>query len=241
MASTILCIFEGAKREPHYFASLQRHFFSEEAVVQCSYGNDLYHLLSELEQDDDLDIVELIRDSTTQPRNRALLEGIERDSIAQVFLFFDMEYHDNGFSIENLKSMLAKFNEETEHGKLYISYPMVEALRDVPSFEDFLDLKVTLEEAKATNYKDLSATRAIAIPPDHRKITHDLWCQLIRISTQKAQQITITQALDCPEQGVIFEAQIRLLESESSLYVLSAFPIFLREYFGDVFEISEPA
>lgn len=131
MASTILCIFEGAKREPNYFSSLQNHFFAEEAVIQCCYGNDIYHLLSELEQDDDLDIAELIRESTTQPLNRVQLEGIERDSIAQVFLFFDMEYHDNDFSIENLESMLLKFNEETEHGKLYISYPMVEALRDV--------------------------------------------------------------------------------------------------------------
>lgn len=240
MASTILCIFEGAKREPHYFASLQRHFFSEEAVVQCSYGNDLYHLLSELEQDDDLDIVELIRDSTTQPRNRALLEGMERDSIAQVFLFFDMEYHDNDFSIENLKSMLAKFNEETEHGKLYISYPMVEALRDVPSFEDFLELKVNLEEAKATNYKELSSRRAISIPSDHRRITDGQWRTLTHFSTLKAQQFAGIQSSHCPEQGVIFDAQSALLESESSLYVLSAFPIFLRDYFGDVFEISEP-
>lgn len=241
MASTILCIFEGAKREPHYFSSLQNHFFSEEAVVQCCYGNDIYHLLSELEQDDDLDIVELIRESTTQPLNRIQLEGIERDSIAQVFLFFDMEYHDNDFSIENLESMLAKFNEETEHGKLYISYPMVEALRDVPSFEEFLNLKVTLDEARASNYKGLSSTRAIAISSDHRRITHEQWRTLTHFSTLKAQQLAGIQSPRCPEQFVIFEAQTGLLESESSLYVLSAFPIFLREYFGDVFEMSKPS
>lgn len=235
MASTILCIFEGAKREPNYFTSLQNHFFSEEAIIKCSYGNDLYHCFTELEEDDDLDIVELIRESTTQPNNRALLEELERDNIAQVFLFFDMEYHDNDFSLVKLESMLTKFNEETEHGKLYISYPMVEALRDVPSFNAFLDLKVTLEEAEASTYKRLSAERAVSIPPDHRRITHEQWCALTHFSTLKAQNFTSIQAPGCPAQLDIFTGQTVLLESERCLYVLSAFPMFLREYFGDIF------
>lgn len=225
MASTILCVFEGEKREPNYFASVENHFFDKEAIVKCSYGNNIYHLLSELSEDDDLDVVELIRESQVVTQNRVLLKGLERDDISQVFLFFDMEPHDTAFSIENLKRMLQQFDEETAHGKLYVSYPMVEALRDIPSFETFNEHTIQLDEM--ANYKNLSAERSGAIPQDHRRITKGNWIDLIQASTAKANSICEATA-----QYPIFTKQAEVLETCKRLYVLSAFPFFIYEYFG---------
>lgn len=225
MASTILCVFEGAKREPNYFTSLEKHFFESKEILKCSYGNNLYHLFKELSEDDDLDVVELIRESEVVPKNRELLEGFDRDDIAQVFLFFDMEPHDTQFSLARLTAMLQKFNEETNHGKLYVSYPMVEALRDVPSFDTFNEHKIELE--KISNYKRLSAERGQVISKDHRKITKTCWLELTQSSISKANYIC-----QSTEQYDIFSKQSEVLQHNQYLYVLSAFPFYIYEYFG---------
>lgn len=236
MANTILCVFEGEKRDPEYFASLQQHFFSREAVVKCSYGNDLYHLLDELEADDDLDVVELIRESTTVPNNSQLLAGIERDGVAQVFLFFDMEPHDDQYTAAKLQLLIERFNQETEFGKLYVSYPMVEALRDIPAFESFSELTVALEQCRGKVYKRLSAERREAIPQAVRDMTLAHWLALTACSVSKACNITELARPLCPEQYSIFVAQSDFLRQENKLYVLSAFPFFLKEYFGENLE-----
>jgi hypothetical protein len=180
MASTILCVFEGVKSEPNYFASLEKHFFDTKALVKCSYGNNIYHLLQELSEDDDLDVVELIRESKVVPKNSVLLAGLDRDDIAQVFLFFDMEPQDTQFSQDRLSHMLQKFDEETAHGKLYVSYPMVEALRDVPSFESFNQHTIQIEDIPS--YKGISSARGNKIPQDFKRITKAHWLDLTKSS-----------------------------------------------------------
>jgi hypothetical protein len=51
--------------------------------------------------------------------------------------------------------MLEHFNEETENGKLYVSYPMVEALKHIESACDFKDLTVTAKDN--IHYKKIAA------------------------------------------------------------------------------------
>ncbi len=236
MTSHILCIFEGERRDIEYFESLYRHFFSTEAKIQCSYGNNLYHLLRELEEDSDLDIVELIRESEIVPANEELLRGIERDEIAQVFLFFDMEAQDTLYSAEKLHQLVECFGEETEFGKLYVSYPMVEALRHVPSWEDFMTLSVTAEQCRGKVYKGLSVQQPRVIPDDHRKLTRDHWQDLINYTTTKARTLTDTTSPEFPSQLAIAEKQSQVLKDDNKIYVMSAFPFFLREYFGEEIE-----
>jgi len=233
MANTILCVFEGERRDIDYFSSVQQHFFPSETLIKCSYGNDLYHLRNELEHDEDLDIVELIRESTTVPSNRVLLAGIEREEIAEVFLFFDMEPHDDQYAPDKLQHLIERFNEETEFGKLYVSYPMIEALRDVPSFDLFLNLMVDIDQCRGKVYKNLSEQRRQAIPQDYRRMTRKHWLDLTSCSIQKAYNIVGIPEISCPEQIQIFTAQSQVLTGSGKIYVLSAFPFFLQEYFGE--------
>lgn len=59
----ILFVFEGVKREPDLFRTIQRLYFSnwEEQIV-CSYNNNIYQLYKDL-QEYDGDIVSLLMES----------------------------------------------------------------------------------------------------------------------------------------------------------------------------------
>ncbi|ROW57287.1 hypothetical protein C3E80_21145, partial [Cronobacter malonaticus] len=72
---------------------------------------------------DDLDIFSLIKERNPE------LESFTRDMFSQVFLFFDYDGHSNNASDEKIRKLLDFFDEETEKGRLYISYPMIESLK----------------------------------------------------------------------------------------------------------------
>ena len=125
--------------------------------------------------------------------------------------------------------MLTIFNEETEQGKIFISYPMIEAIRDVPSIETYIDHKVSLDNCSGKIYKKLSAQGSKQYQ-DPRKITKQAWDKLIEINILKANFIITNNRTDSsshPEQTLILSKQSQLMQSISSLYVLSAFPLFV--------------
>lgn len=55
-------------------------------------------------------------------------------AFSSVYLFFDLDPQDKFFSIDETLEISHFFNDETQNGKLYISYPMVESLFDFDSF-----------------------------------------------------------------------------------------------------------
>ena len=60
----ILFIFEGNKREPQLFDSIQRLFFPKDNdTIVCSFGNNIYELYRQLEElGGDGDVVSLLRE-----------------------------------------------------------------------------------------------------------------------------------------------------------------------------------
>lgn len=131
----ILFVFEGVKREPDLFRTIQRLYFSnrEEQIV-CSYNNNIYQLYKDLQEyDGDGDIVSLLMEKFASQKDNPL-KGIDRSAdISEIYLFFDYDFHNRNLSLEEInrqvKEMLETFNNETEYGKLYIDYPMVESIR----------------------------------------------------------------------------------------------------------------
>ena len=134
MSDTILLVFEGARTERHIFNNLKKHYFSgQNSIVHATFDTDIYTLWQEVRKDEFLDLIELIRDKNA--KNKSELQGISRVNVSQIFLFFDYDGHSHNASDEAIQQMLAHFDNETENGKLYISYPMVEALRLFPKFK----------------------------------------------------------------------------------------------------------
>lgn len=230
-----LFVFEGEKAEPNYFKSLTKAFFSgEESHILVCFQNDIYELYKALEEDEDLDPFEIIRELNPAANTRQTLAGLRRDQISQIYLFFDMEPCDPLYSDDKLRNMLELFDNETELGKLFISYPMAEALRDIDHHDAYLTLTVDLLCCKGNIYKGLTSQRGHAKYRDARKIDKLLWQELIAVNMRKANGMvsgayTVTTDVS---QSSIANAQFNDYLPNGEVAVLSAFPVFLADYFG---------
>jgi hypothetical protein len=231
-----LFVFEGERLERLYFQSLEKAFFDgQHSRILVSFQNDIYELYKQLHADDDLDAFELIKELDTLAKNRELLANLRRDQIGQIYLFFDMEPHDKQFVPQNLLTMLALFNNETEKGKLFISYPMIEAIRDIDDHTEYLTRTVRLEDCAGKHYKPLSAERGNPIYADAKKIDKPTWQTLITANLQKANHLISGKYNQTPviDQALIAQAQLDEFLPRGEISVLAAFPIFLADYFGE--------
>lgn len=86
-----------------------------------------------MSDDFNTDIIELLRELNKDIDKQ--LGGLCRNDFSEVYLFFDYDVQQENIrkelAADALVQMLNTFNNETDLGKLYISYPMVEALRDI--------------------------------------------------------------------------------------------------------------
>lgn len=128
-------IVEGEVREPQIIDNISKIFFSHAnyKIITLPAGENIYMLWKQLKEDDfDTDIIEVLRESNVEVQKQLL--GLSRDDFSEVYLFFDYDAHqtnlENTIKDDVVYQMLESFDNETENGKLYISYPMVEALRD---------------------------------------------------------------------------------------------------------------
>lgn len=132
--------------------------------------------------------------------------------------------------------MLESFDNETENGKLYISYPMVEALRDYEPGKcgNGVDCFVAIKELD--NYKNASAVRAYN--PHFKEYDIDAWKDIIDVFVMKVSCLCETPDTMEYEQysGKVTPSEIYVMEKKKAerqrVFVLSAFPEFLLDYFG---------
>ena len=128
-------IVEGAAREPQIIDNISKVFFSHGnfKIITLPAGENIYMLWKQLKADDfDTDIIEVLRENSDDLSRQ--LDSLTRDDFSEVYLFFDYDTHQTNLGKEDdtdaVAQMLESFDNETENEKLYISYPMVEALRD---------------------------------------------------------------------------------------------------------------
>lgn len=121
-----LFVFEGVRAESKYVDMLEQNFLGKRISVKCVYDAEIYQLYKVLkEEDPDFDLVELLKERNKE--NAELLRDYTRDSFAYIYLFFDYDAHSTLANDDKIVEMLDFFNNETENGLLYISYPMLEA------------------------------------------------------------------------------------------------------------------
>ena len=169
-----------------------------------------------------------------------ILNGFDRDSFAQIYLFFDYDGQVPTASDENLEDMLKLFDNETENGKLFISYPMVEALKHFLRATSF-EACVVPANIVGRTYKPLvnnsSRFRNITI------ISKANWKYIIEENEKKANLIVngcYSRSGELIEQISIWEGQLNQYKMpHNQIAVLSAFPFFLLEYFGYEFTDSQ--
>ena len=231
MSNNILLVLEGQKEEA-VVESLTKFFLNENTVVTSVYCTTIYKLYKEVSADEDLDVFILLREIET---NKERLKNFKRTDFAEIYMFFDYDGHATNASDEKLKELLEFFDEETEKGKLYISYPMLEALKHIEDFDKFKDLKFVCDKSLERYKKKVNQ---VCLRPlvDFRVYTFDIWQSLIEVHLKKTNLI-VYNAYEYPPkpiaQNLIFKAQIsKFLSIDQTVAVLSAFPPFLLDYYG---------
>lgn len=252
----ILFIFEG-KREEAIYKSMEALFFSSlpegESIVRVYDGNifDLYDTYEKY--GGDVDIVSLLKDRYAKRGESVFSAETKVSDFAEIYLFFDFDFHHSGMRVEELSKrvtqMLQTFNNETEVGKLYISYPMIEALRYTKQLpdENFYSYTVTQEQSK--KFKEL--TNSFSDYKNHSFITYrkgfskekyesvkQNWVMLIEQNVKKANWLcsgvkSLPATINDIQPLNVFAAQKRdYIIPSGVVSVLSAFAVFLYDYFG---------
>lgn len=134
----VAIIYEGEKTEENLFKNIIQHFFADRAdvlILTLPAAANLYMLWTKLREDHfETDVVGVLKEMNSDISER--LTGMQAEDFSEIYLFFDYDGHQNNIpkkfaGKDVLKEMLETFHNETELGKLYISYPMVEAIREI--------------------------------------------------------------------------------------------------------------
>lgn len=235
MAEKILFVFEGEKTEHVLTRNFISNYLQEKdnVVVKVSFCGEIYQLYRKMVTDEFgieyVDVFPFLKERDDS------LSQYERGDFSQIYLFFDYDPHASGADAKNLMDMLSVFSQETEKGKLFISYPMVESLRCFnANKQDFLDLKVVLSDV--SSFKSYVQTYADKIYNNVPKWDKDVWKYVIELHCEKAELFT-REGLSYPEnivgQDDILAKQVELESQQDSVIVLNAFPLMLWHHFGE--------
>ena len=233
MANVILLVFEGARTEPVILNSLLRFYLNkpERTIVKSIFGSTIYSLYHTIKNDPDLDLFLLLKE---RENNKDTLNGISKDDVSEIYLFFDYDAHDPTAEDEKLQAMLNTFSEETESGKLYISYPMVEAIRHLKDGTPFE--ATTVECKKKIGYKNVTHVESDQKYRDYTTLNQDGWNHIIEQHCKKLNHLMVSE-FSFPQkhfnQNEIFETQYeKYIKPTETVSVLSAIPVFVMDYYG---------
>lgn len=253
----ILFVFEGEKREPLLFDSIQKLFFPQDNnQIVCSFGNNIYELYRQIENmkidgRDFSDIVSILKENLKGRKDNPLENIQTSDEFSEIYLFFDYDFQEDKFSLRDIneivKKMIELFDNETENGKLYINYPMVESLLYTKQLPDKNYYKYTVTRAECLDFKHLASN--FCGYPSSDFITYKRggnntekiqnWNHLKRQNVKKANYIcngknVLPVSAGSIKQSAIFDSQLKkyVVKPDCKVSVLNAFPIFLYDYFG---------
>lgn len=257
----ILFIVEGEKEEPLIIKTLISKFLGKRINAIISYNSNIHQLYEELYNDDDIDIIRLLK-------SQGKLDGlkIRPDQISEKYLFFDLDPHDEAFKksgFNNVKNLMEYFNNETENGKLYINYPFSEALYEPPT-QDFLQKTVIPSRCKIykrglksdfINHPNVKSTYQNCVSKFFPRLQRDgiaseqrtpnkwkyLW--YYRISLHEWRQVihqhikkslAMTNSTDNEDlNNKVFNVQRSQYAIHHNIYIISIYGIFLYEYFDN--------
>ncbi|MCM1174861.1 MAG: hypothetical protein NC341_07385 [Blautia sp.] len=134
----ILFIYEGIKAEENLLNNLIKIFFFSKvdvSVLNCPADGNIYMLWTRLKKDEfETNVVDVLKEMSTIAKER--LSNLRASDFSEIYLFFDYDGHNDNIpkkysNKDILAEMLKTFSNETELGKLYISYPMIESIKEI--------------------------------------------------------------------------------------------------------------
>ena len=146
-----------------------------------------------------------------------------------------------------LDEMLEFFNDETDNGKLYINYPMVESLKYTKELPDghYYEYVATRQECVEHKFKENAELFAYAKAKGYRFIDLSkidksdvlLNWEYLKLQNVMKANFLLTGNNKMPKeknvinQTAIFDAQkANFVDKTNSVSILNSFPLFLYEY-----------
>jgi hypothetical protein len=238
----ILFVFEGINPESQIFEKLSQDFFadSRSSHIKAIFGQDIYELYRLLKEEDGFrDLLDILNEKSL---DKNILAGVSRKNISDIYLIFDYDGHATKASDDDLKEMLSYFKEaevedeefDRDNVRLYISYPMSEAIKHLKSGINFQEVIVNAKEN--INYKNLVSQNCDNIFNQIKKWELNHWAVIIHEHCRKLNFVT-TNSFSFPnrtfEQLEVFESQLeKYIIPANKVAVLSAFPVLLLDYYG---------
>lgn len=248
---TILFVFEGRSTEDIVISSLEKHFMGKYDTIKCVFDAEIYQLYRKLNENEfSEDLIEILRKRS--PENEEALKGFTRDSFAYTYLFFDYDGHSTLANDQDLMDMLSFFNEETEQGKLFISFPMIEAIKHYKDLETFKSLVVKCKRNKCQFIDDCEAMDECLREPHYKTFVsmdnlpqmnningynNRIWVKLITAHLCKMNDLVVDVFIFpniLYSQSQVFEKQLEkyIRKKCPKVAVLSALPMFILDFFG---------
>lgn len=239
----ILFIFEGASYEPHLYEGIKSLFFPKsDKQVLCSFCSSIYTFYKRLRDEFDgfADVVDVLKIELSKTDPQSELFKYKSADFESIYLFFDYDFYSGNLDVKNaqIKELLEYFNEETDYGRLFISYPMIESLQYTKELPDgnFHNYIVKREDSMGKKFK--KEAKAFCHYDGYAFLKDaDIWMHLVQQNVFKANYLT-KDALSWPmnkddvEQMPVFEAQlVKHVKPHDEVAILNAFPLFLYYYF----------
>lgn len=249
MSSYVLILTEGEKEEVYAIHSLNDIFLKGENMHIISFKTNIYSLYSQLKKDDfETDIIEVLKEKNA---GKDILCGeisiaeIDREDISEIYLLFDYDAHHYDWnvarSISELTELVQHFDNETEQGKLYLSYPMVEAIN-----YHYVNRSESMpvcyfpyhsgSNAEGKHFKRIQ-NEAVQFMKKLKKdgFTEDEWLEIFRQFLYVIHHAINDGTYENVNPINVFHAQLQLIENEQKIVVLSGIPALIIEYFGRKF------
>lgn len=223
----ILLVVEGEKVEPRILGSESHGLLS---LIGADYeivpfANPIYELYEAYKDGQYDNLVSYLR----QEKGLKLDDNVlSKNAFSAIYLIFDFEPQDHKYSDDKIKDLLDTFNNETELGKLYINYPMVEAYYHLESLPDpnYNARTISINGLNGKKYKKIvHESTALKL----NKITKRDLCYIIMHNYNKSKFITNINSENILYDKVL-DVQIDIKNKNNEIYVLSTFPLFIMDY-----------
>lgn len=234
----ILFICEGAKTEKKFCNLIIDKYFiqNHKQKEYVAFGTNIYGLYDEMSSDAGLDIVELIKEKAKAKGDIYNYNKLNAGGFSEVYLIFDFDFQAPQYSDDKIKSMLQFFNNETENGKLYINYPMIESFKHFKSLPDYEFNTYKVCKSECLTYKEYIN--------DISKIVHftDIDENILKIIVKQnldkfyfivgCKNRDYFTYLTELSQEELLGCQLSLLHSCNSIYVINTSLLWGIDYFG---------
>lgn len=239
MKNKILFICEGEATEKKFCNFIIDKYFIKKNKPKeyVAFGTNIYGLYDEMNKDNGLDIVELIKERAIAKSDWNNYNKLKDGGFSEIYLIFDFDMQAPQYTKEKIIEMVKFFDNETENGKLYINYPMIESFKHFKSIPDpnFADYMVSCEEC--LNYKKL--VNDISVIPHFNDINEDILSIIIKQGIEKLSKILNVELIkyyiyekNCGQMNILSK-QLESLIKNDKIYVLNTSLFWGIDYFGE--------